>query len=255
MNIRLSPRLYVDSALVANTVAPITPEQTHYLQHVMRLKTGDTVRLFNERDGEWRASIHAISKRAMEIILHQQIRAPQPEPDLWLCCAPIKKNHFTFMLEKATELGVTAIHPLLTARTQVRDVNVERSRAIAIEAAEQSERLSIPAIHPPVSLRQMIATWPHDRTMIVCAELGDAAPIHAALTARITPTAKVAIVTGPEGGFAAEELAMLREVPSSVFVRLGPRILRADTAAIAALSVWQAVCGDWTSAPTSDTRI
>src|SRR5262249_2643831 len=151
-----------------------------------------------------------------------------------------------YMVEKATELGVTVLHPTLTTRTQIRDVNAERLRAIAIESAEQSERLSIPEIRKPLDLKKLAQEWPQDRTPIICAEWGDAAPIENALAKLdMKMRMKAAIFTGPEGGFAADELEALRALPGAVFVRLGPRILRADTAAIAALSCWQAICGDW----------
>ncbi len=244
--LRRTSRLFVAADLGAGTTLAVSADQAHYLQHVMRLKTGDVLRLFNGRDGEWHGSIGVASKRATEIITHKQIRPQNVEPDIWLCCGPIKKAHFDNMIEKATELGVAAIHPVLTAHTQIREVNVERCHAIAVEAAEQSERLKVPAIEKPVTLEKLISSWPRDRTLIVCAETGEAAPLQEAFKSpALKSAAKVAILTGPEGGFAAEELETLRKVPQAVFVRLGPRILRADTAAIAALSCWQALCGDW----------
>src|SRR3984957_5757023 len=126
--IRFLPRLYVESSLRKNRTVAVSPEQTHYLQHVMRLKAGDTLRLFNGRDGEWQAGITHVSKLAIDMTVHERLRAPQAEPDLWLCCAPIKKAHFEYMIEKATELGTAVIQPLLTARTQIREVNSERCR-------------------------------------------------------------------------------------------------------------------------------
>ena len=195
--------------------------------------------------GENRRCLQA---RSLEITaVNQQTKPQTSEPDLWLCCAPIKKTHFDFVIEKATELGVSVIQPVLTARTQVREVNTERARLLAIEAAEQSERLSIPVIQKPVTLKDLAAKWPDDRMLIVCAEWGDASPVQNVFTGK--KTAKAAIVTGPEGGFAADELDLLKKIGDSVFIRLGPRILRADTAAIAAISCWQAICGDWISNP------
>jgi 16S rRNA (uracil1498-N3)-methyltransferase len=214
----------------------------------MRLKANDEVRLFNGRDGEWHGKIEGSKtgkgKRGVTVMVCDSLRPQSGEPDLWLCAAPIKKAHFDYMVEKATELGTTVIQPVLTARTQIRDVNAERLKMIAIEAAEQSERLSVPAIHSPLPLSDIAASWPKERTLIVCAEWGDALPAETAF-ARMNKITKAAILTGPEGGFAEDELALLKKVPGSVFIRLGPRILRADTAAIAALSLWQALCGDW----------
>ncbi len=232
---------------VGQTLA-ISPEQSHYLQNVMRLKAGDTLRVFNGSDGEWRATISGVSKRSVELTTHEQIRPQIIGRDIWLCCAPIKKAHFDTMIEKATELGVSAVQPILTSRTQIREVNVERCASIMTEASEQSERLDIPVCHAPITLAKFVETYPRDRSLIVCAELGDAQPLHSALASPALRDAnKIAIITGPEGGFAVDELETLRELSQAIFVRLGPRILRADTAAIAALSCWQAFCGDWTS--------
>ncbi len=242
------PRLYIDSAIQAEQSVNASLEQSHYLRNVMRLKAGDELRLFNGHDGEWRGRIAGDgtgkkAKNAIQIALIEQLKPQNTEPDLWLCCAPIKKAHFDYMIEKATELGVSVIQPVLTRRGQVRDVNSDRCRAIAIEAAEQSERLSIPEIKEISSLKELAEKWPEDRTLIVCAEWGEAIPANEAFE-KLHKT-RAAIVVGPEGGFAEEELTLLRKVKNAVFIRLGPRILRADTAAIAALSLWQGACGDW----------
>jgi 16S rRNA (uracil1498-N3)-methyltransferase len=244
-DIRHAPRVFLDADVRAGEAISVSSDQAHYLQHVMRLKCGDALRVFNGRDGEWQAAIGMISKRGVEIVPGASLKPQAAEPDLELCCAPIKKAHFDFLIEKATELGVSAIRPVLTARAQVREVNTERLRALAIEAAEQSERMSIPVIHKPVTLTQLIAQWPPGRLPVVCAEWGEAAPIKKALEAAAGGTSKASIITGPEGGFEADEMEVLRAFKNAVFVRLGPRILRADTAAIAALSCWQAMCGDW----------
>lgn len=242
----LIPRLYIGSDLDQGRAVTIDSGQSHYLQHVMRLKAGDVVRLFNGRDGEWLAGASIPSKRKLELVIQKKLRAQMPEPDLWLCCAPIKRAHFEYMIEKATELGVSTIRPILTMRTEVRDVNSERCSKIAIEAAEQSERLSIPAIQKPLGLKKLIAEWPSDRVPLVCAEWGDAIHVHGAFMDPRLKHAKAGIFTGPEGGFVAEEFAALKQIKDAIFIRLGPRILRADTAAIAALSCWQAMQGDWT---------
>jgi 16S rRNA (uracil1498-N3)-methyltransferase len=243
--IRHTPRLYMESPLAAGHAAEVSAEQAHYLLHVLRVKAGEVLRLFNARDGEWLAEVKAVAKRDIEIVPQERLRELKPGGDLLLCAAPIKKAHFEYMIEKATELGVSAIQPMLTERTQIREVNIERTRAIAIEAAEQSDRLDIPDICKPVTLGDLIAQWPKDRLPIVCAEWGEAQPAAEALTGFAGKAAKVAIITGPEGGFAAAELEALRKLPNAVFIRLGPRILRADTAAIAALTLWQASVGDW----------
>lgn len=235
------------AGLNKNAVLKICEAQAHHLLHVLRFKTGDVVRVFNGADGEWRCEVVATGKKDIEIAVRELVRPQSPEPDLWLCPAPIKKAHFDYMMEKATELGVSEIQPILTQRTQIREVNGDRIYAICREAAEQSDRLTVPAIGgDAVALKDFVEIVPRDRLMIVCAEHGEAAPIEQALRA---PAAakfkKAAVVTGPEGGFSGEELELLRKAPNACFVRLGPRILRADTAAIAALTCWQALQGDW----------
>ncbi len=247
MDIRHTRRLFVPGNLAQGTVLSVSPDQAHYLLNVLRLQNGDILRVFNGKDGEFQASVAVSGKKKADLSLQDCLRPQNPEPDLWLCCAPIKKTHFDNMLEKATELGVSEIQPILTQRGQIRDVNGNRAYVLCREAAEQSERLSVPAIGNPVSLADLIDVFPQDRALIVCAEWGDATPICDALRApELDAFDKAALVTGPEGGFAAEELEMLRKAPNNFFIRLGPRILRADTAAIAALACWQALRGDWT---------
>ncbi|MFA4994069.1 MAG: 16S rRNA (uracil(1498)-N(3))-methyltransferase [Bdellovibrionales bacterium] len=248
MELRHTHRLFVTDKLAEGAALSATPDQTHYLFHVLRLKSGDIVRLFNGRDGEFSGNIANIGKNKVEIKVQKQTRPQQAGSDLWLCCAPIKKTHFDFLLEKATELGVSEIQSILTQHTQVREINANRAYSICREAAEQSDRLSVPAVGNPVSLADLIDVFPKDRALIVCAEWGEAVAIHDAFhSSELRKFSKAAIVTGPEGGFAAEELELLRKAPNAFFVRLGRRILRADTAAIAALTCWQAVLGDWAS--------
>jgi len=256
MEIRHTPRLFVESALAAGQAVTLGPEQSHYLRNVMRLAPGEVLRLFNGKDGEWKGAVVEFGgkggKASCSIRIEECLRQQTTDADLWLCAAPIKKAHFEYMIEKATELGVHTIQPMLTARTQIREVNSERLRGIAIEVAEQSERLSVPIIHAALTLKELTAKWPQDRALIVCAELGDAKPIHAALLSpQLKAAKKCAILSGPEGGFAEEEFAALRKIGNATFVRLGPRILRADTAAISALVCWQALHGDWNVAETS----
>jgi 16S rRNA (uracil1498-N3)-methyltransferase len=246
MELRHTHRLFVAEKLADGCALSATPDQAHYLLHVLRLNNKDVFRVFNGRDGEYRANVAATGKNKAELTVHEQIRPQAAEPDLWLCCAPIKKSHFEYLLEKATELGVREIQPILTERTQIREVNGDRAYSICREAAEQSDRLSVPAVGNPVSLADLIDVFPKDRALIVCAEWGDAVAIDDTLhSPALREFNKAAIVTGPEGGFAAKELELLRKAPHVFFVRLGSRILRADTAALAALACWQAVKGEW----------
>ena len=246
MELRHTHRIFVPDRLAQNSVICANPEQAHHLIHVLRLKQGDVLRLFNGRDGEYRGGVTSVGKKTIEIMAQEQVRPQQAEPDLWLCGAPIKKAHFDTMIEKAVELGVSEIQPILTQRTQIREINADRIYSLCREAAEQSDRLSVPAIGLPVALKDLVEVFPQERAMIVCAEWGEAMPIDDVLrSAELRKFPKAAIVTGPEGGFAAEELELLHKAPNNFFIRLGPRILRADTAAIAALTCWQAVQGDW----------
>lgn len=247
MNIRHTHRLFVKNLLTEGASFSATPEQAHYLLHVLRLKSGEVFRVFNGRDGEFKATVAEKGKKKAEITVCERTRPQTADSDLWLCCAPIKKSHFDYLLEKATELGVSEIQPVLTQRTQIHDVNGDRAYSICCEAAEQSERLSVPAVGNPVSLDDLIDVFPSDRALIVCAEWGDATPIHKALqNSELCSFSKAAVLTGPEGGFAEEELNLIRQKAAhAFFIRLGPRILRADTAGIAALACWQAVNGDW----------
>ena len=244
-----SPRLYVPAAFRVGAEVALDADQSHYLCHVMRLETGAVLRVFNEASGAWRASIAAIGKKFVRITLERQMIAPEAQAELRLYCAPIKRAHFDFMVMKATELGVSHIQPMLTAHTQIREINAERCRAIAIEAAEQSERLSVPEICAAASLSTLAAHWPPHLRPLVCAEFGAATPVFEALSPLSAPSPlKPAIIVGPEGGFTGEEMAILRGLPHATALRLGPRILRADTAALSALSCWQALCGDWRGA-------
>ena len=239
-------RLFIRSDLSENASADLTQEQMHYITKVMRLTVKDRLRIFNGKDGEWLSEVGQISKKSCNLNVLEQIRPQHAGGDLWLCCAPIKRAHFEYAIEKSTELGVDVILPVLTNRTQIREINQERLGAIAVESAEQSERLTIPEVKTPILLENINKTLPNNARIIVCAEWGDATPIAKALTTAQTTTSQItAIFTGPEGGFTSDELNFLRNLPNTIFVRLGSRILRADTAAIAALSCWQAMRGDW----------
>jgi len=242
---RVAARLHVASSLAAGEVE-LDEHRTHYLRHVLRLEPGALVALFNAAEGEFEARIAGYGKGWCRLTLGALRRPPEPEPDLWLCFAPIKRARLDHLVEKATELGVTRLVPVLTQHTNVERVNIERLTAIAVEAAEQSERLAVPVVAAPIALAGLIASWPAERVLIVGDESGGGNPMATALKDTRGP---YAVLTGPEGGFARGELDALARL---VFVRrvgLGPRILKADTAAIAALAVLQALVGDGDRAP------
>jgi 16S rRNA (uracil1498-N3)-methyltransferase len=236
-------RLFVEAPLGQALRLSPGEGQAHYLLHVMRARVGDRLSLFNGRDGEWLARIAEISKRACTLECERQAETQRDVPDLWLVFAPVKKTPADYLAQKATELGVRRLQPVITRRTIVHRVNVERMRANAVEAAEQSGRLSVPEACEPLSFDDLLAQWPRDRRILFCDEAGEAPPIAQAL--RDAPDGPWAVVTGPEGGFDPSERAALRAQPFVTPVFLGARILRADTAALAALSVWQAIRGDW----------
>lgn len=233
-------RLYVTAALAAGAQVPLAEGQAHYLLHVMRAKTGDRVSLFNGRDGEWLAEIIQAAKRGVTLSCRKQTQPQSGVPDVWLIFAPVKKTPADYLVQKATELGVSKLQPVFTRRTIVSRVNEERLSANAIEAAEQSGRLNVPDIGALLTLEKLLAAWPKERRLYFCDEGGDARPL-----AEVAKGEPAAILTGPEGGFDPAERAMLRALPFVTPVTLGPRILRADTAALAALAIWQAVRGDW----------
>jgi len=234
-------RLYVNAVLSAGEDIDLPKEQAHYLGTVLRKGEGDAVRIFNAEAGEWRAEIAALSKRAVTLTIKEQLRDPKPCPDITLCFAPIRKHRTAFIVEKATELGVQTLQPVITSRTQLPKLNLDKMRAQAIEAAEQTERLDIPEIIEPQKLTQMIEGW-DGRTLIFADEAGDTFP---ALNALGTLKGPAAILIGPEGGFTPQEREFLRIQSFVKPVNLGPRILRADTAALSLLTLWQAVQGDW----------
>jgi len=237
-------RLFVDSPLSAGTKFAATRAQAHYLLHVMRARSGASLRVFNGRDGEWQARIADVGKGACALQCEKQIEPQSEVPDLWLAFAPIKKTPSDYVAQKATELGVRVLQPVITSRTVARRVNVDRLRANAIEASEQSGRLSVPEAREPVTLDVLLAEWPRERRLVFCDEAGDAIPIADAF-AKQSRTGPWGVLTGPEGGFDAAERASIRALPFVIPVTLGPRIMRADTAALAALAVWQAIVGDW----------
>jgi 16S rRNA (uracil1498-N3)-methyltransferase len=233
-------RLYVSAGLGKGVAVPAEEGQAHYLLHVMRAKAGQRLALFNGRDGEWLAEIAAVSKRGLTFTCLEQTEKQGDGPDLWLLFAPIKKTPSDYLTQKATELGVSRLIPVFTRRTIVSRVNGERMAANAIEAAEQSGRLTVPEVAEAMTLDKALKNWPAERLIYFCDEGGEAKAL-----AKAAESGPSAILTGPEGGFDLAERAMLCALPFVRPVSLGPRILRADTAALSALAVWQAAVGNW----------
>ena len=236
-------RLFVTAALEPGAAIALDDGQTHYLLHVLRARVGDRLLVFNGRDGEWQAEIISAVKRGVVLSARRQTLSQATVPDLWLVFAPVKKTPLDYLVQKATELGAAKLQPIFTRRTVVSRINEERLLANAVEAAEQSARLSVPEVGAPLALEKLLAAWPKERRMFFCDEGGEAQPL--AQAAREAGSGPAAILTGPEGGFDSVEREMLRALPFVTPVTLGPRILRADTAALAALAIWQSVAGDW----------
>jgi 16S rRNA (uracil1498-N3)-methyltransferase len=237
-----SPRLYVEAALEAGATVALERAQAHYLGAVLRLRAGDRVLVFNGRDGEW-ASIIVGQRRPAALLIGERSREQTTPADLHYLFAPLKAARLDYMTQKAVEMGASLLQPVLTRHTQVTRVNTERMRANAIEAAEQCGILSLPAIGQPVPLARLLAEHDPGRCLVFCDEDAEGANPVAALS-RVAP-APLAVLIGPEGGFAEDERAALLRLPNVVRLSLGPRILRADTAAVAALALVQAVRGDW----------
>lgn len=237
-------RLFVTHDLSAGAELALDEGQSRYLAAVMRAKAGDELRVFNGRDGEWRALVAAVGKRAVTLQVIDPARPQAPGPDLDLVVALVKRAPLETIVEKAAELGARRIRPVVTERTNADHTRVERLRAIATEASEQTGRLDVPEVTEPVKLERLLAEWEPGRRLLFCDEAGDARPVLEALEGAAGPWA---ILIGPEGGFSPREREALRALPYAVPASLGPRILRADTAAISALALWQAAAGDWRS--------
>ncbi len=242
-----APRLFVEDGLRAGAATPLARTQAHYLTHVLRLSPGAELLVFNGRDGEWRARLEAAGRKTASLAVLARTR-PQPEAgNLHYLFAPLKHARLDYMVQKAVEMGVSRLQPVLTRHTQVARVNLERMRANAIEAAEQCGVLALPDIGAPLPLAAALAALEPERLLVFCDERATVAdPLAALLPLRAPPRAgALAVLIGPEGGFAPDERALLGGRPHTLRLALGPRILRADTAAVAALALVQGTLGDW----------
>lgn len=277
-----SIRLHLAYTLDENNEISLEQKQAHYLTHVMRRKVGDQILAFNSDNGEWLAEITEVKKKSATLHIVEQTRSPASSPDCWLVCTPLKSGHLEFMIEKATELGAREIHTVKTQHMAIKRINAERLSAIAIEAAEQCERLDVPSIYELTEFRQLLADWPSDRPLFYGDESGHAEPFHKAVESFCHPRAggdltavsskedshsrsslrsgsrlrgddniiqKWAVMVGPEGGFSHTELELLRSHKNTIGVSLGPRILRADTASTTLLALTQSLFGDWGKKP------
>lgn len=236
-----APRLFVADELAEGRLVALDGPQAHYVGKVMRVREGDVVILCDDLTGEWAARVHEAGKRDVVLEVAEMLRPREAVPDLWLCPALLKKDRFDLVLEKATELGIARIAPVITRRCVADKLNPERARAITIEAAEQCARTALPALAEPVKLDALLAGWPEGRALFFADENGGE-PASAAFKSHQGPAA---ILTGPEGGFDEAERAAIRAHPAARPISLGPRILRGETAALAALAVWMASAGDW----------
>ncbi|HEV2865422.1 MAG TPA: 16S rRNA (uracil(1498)-N(3))-methyltransferase [Allosphingosinicella sp.] len=237
------PRLYVEETLTQGAAITLGAAPANYLVSVLRLQAGAQVKLFDDRTGEWLAELTEARKNRVTLAVTQHLRAREPVPDLWLLFAPIKRGRIDWLAEKATELGIAQLVPVMTRRTIVDRLNLDRLRAHCIEAAEQCDRTGLPELAEPVKLEALLRAWPAQRALYFADEAGGE-PL-----AQAAAAGPAAMLIGPEGGFADAERAAIRAVPQARPITLGPRILRADTAAIAAIAVWMSRAGDWAALP------
>lgn len=242
-----TPRLFVEAPLAAGTEMPLAREQAHYLLSVLRLGPGAPVLVFNGRDGEWLAALQPASRKAASLRCEECLREQPGAGDLHYLFAPLKQARLDYLVQKAVEMGASQLRPVLTQHTQVSRINGERMRANAIEAAEQCGILALPEIAPEIRFDRLLAAWEPGRHLVFCDEEAPVADPVAALRAVPLPEGerRLAVLIGPEGGFSQAERTQLLRLPHVTRLSLGPRILRADTAAVAALTLVQAVLGDW----------
>ena len=242
-----TPRVYLDAPLAEGQAVSFDRAQANYLLNVLRLKHGDALLLFNGRDGEWQARLAGTGKRALTAVIGERMRE-QPRPsDLHFLFAPLKHARLDYLVQKAVEMGAARLQPVITRHTQVARVNLDRMRANVIEAVQQCGILTLPEVAEPVTFKAAIGAADADRLLVFCDEDAEVKDPVAALTAAARAGLPLAVLIGPEGGFAEEERDSLLKRPNVVRIALGPRILRADTAAVAALALVQAVLGDWRS--------
>ena len=237
-----APRLFVEQEISAGGNISIGGNQAHYLAKVMRLSIGGAVVLCDDMTGEWACKAVEVSKRAVSLEPVEKLRPREEVPDFWLCPALLKKDRFDMVLEKATELGVRAIHPVVMRRCVADKLNLGRAKTLTIEAAEQCARTALPALNEPQKLSNLLRDWPEDRTLFFADEARDAADAATAFAAQSGPAA---LLIGPEGGFDDAERELLLGHTKVSPISLGPRILRGETAAIAATSLWMGLNGDW----------
>ncbi|RJY08029.1 16S rRNA (uracil(1498)-N(3))-methyltransferase [Aurantiacibacter aquimixticola] len=238
---RSAPRLFVEDELAAERTIAVEGNQANYLARVMRVGEGDAVILCDDISGEWTARVAEVGKRRVDLRVEQRLREREAVPDLWLCPALLKKDRFDLVLEKATELGAARIQPVLTRRCVADKLNPDRARSIVTEAAEQCARTALPKLGEVTRLDALLRDWPKDRTLFFADEQGG----EAAAGAFPEAGEPAALLIGPEGGFDDSERAAIRALPQARAITLGPRILRGETAAMAAMALWMGVAGDW----------
>ncbi len=239
------PRLFVTDELTGGASIGCNTAQVHYLRHVLRLDNGAAIRLFNGRDGEWRAELEAAGRKRCALAVQERLRPQTPQPELHYLFAPLKRSRLDYMAQKATEMGAGVLQPVLTRFTMVRRIRGDRLCANAVEAAEQCGLLAVPRVKDPLPLARLLDEWSPGRALVFCDESAAArSPLDDLLPLAGRP---LAVLIGPEGGFAPEERRRLLSLPFVTPISLGPRIMRADTAAVAALALVQAMIGDWNS--------
>lgn len=237
-------RLYSHTVLDTGNIISLQEHQTHYLKNVLRHQCGDVIQLFNQESGEWQGEITTLTKSKGEVALTKLLRKPTSEQEVGLLFAPLKQDPLLFLIEKTTELGVTSLQPILTDYSQISKVNVEKIERNCVEASQQCERLSVPKVSPLQKLEIVLNQWQEDVLLIVCLERQESIPI-AKLLEQLPPAQKISFLIGPEGGLSTKDSDLLKRYPFVKFCKMGPRILRAETAAIAALTCYQAIKGDW----------